>query len=344
MREYRSIKDEKEDSGMRRKIGFTGFILIVLAVTVFAVAAPGHCAAPYKDVIKIGHFGALCEAPFFVAYEKGFFKKEGLNVELLKGDDQINRDGITLGKIQVTDGVLQAWIKPLEQGLDVRFTLGIHSGCMSTIVAANSPFKSFKDLKGKRIGVSGIIGGGPMNYAYRAAFHEGLDPRRDFEWKAYPPPVLFAALERGEIDAAVTGDTLNFIPIKAGKARLISMMATDQFSKDEYCCLLVFNTAFFKEHPEVAAAVTRAVYNAAQWTHDHKDEAVRILVEKQYILGTVALNREIFSHYSYMPSVAGGEKDFRKAIREFKQVGLTSNDLDENKLVERTYVKLTGIE
>ena len=95
-----------------------------------------------------------------------------------------------------------------------------------------------------------------MNYAYRVAFHEGLDPRRDFEWKAYPSPLLFAALERGEIDAAVTGDTLNFIPIKAGKARLVSMMATDQFSKDEYCCLLVFNTAFFKEHPEVAAAVT----------------------------------------------------------------------------------------
>lgn len=328
---------------MKRKI-----VCMVLAPAFLAIAVPGlfsdsHGAVAYKDVIKIGHFGALCEAPFFIANEKGFFKKEGLNVELLKGDDTINRDGITMGKLQVTDGVLQAWIKPLEQGLDVRFTLGIHSGCMSTIVLSSSPFKSFKDLKGKRVGVGGIIGGGPMNYAFRAAFHEGLDPRRDFEWKAYPFPVLQAALERGEIDAAVTGDTLNFIAIKTGKARLISMMATDRFSKDEYCCLLVFNTAFFKEHRDVAAAVTRAVYNAAQWIQGHKDEAVRILVEKQYILGTTALNREIFEHYSYAPSVPGGERDFRKALREFKQVGLTGAGLDENKLVERTYVKLNGI-
>ena len=328
---------------MRSRIGFVSLTLAFLAFIILGAASVGQSAVVYKDVIKIGHFGALCEAPFFIANEKGFFKNEGLEVELLKGDDAINRDGITMGKIQVTDGVLQAWIKPLEQGLDVKFTLGIHSGCISTIVAANSPYKSFKDLKGKRIGVGNIIGGGPMNYAFRVAFHEGLDPRRDFEWKAYPSPLLGAALERGEIDAAVTGDTLNFLAIKAGKARLVSMMATDSFSKDEYCCLLVFNSAFFKDHPDVAAAVTRAIYNAAQWIHDHKDETVRILVEKQYILGTVAVNKEIFQHYNYMPSVAGGERDLRKALKEFKQVGVASNDLDENKLVEKTYVKLNGI-
>ena len=130
-----------------RLVSWLSFWLFV-AAAVFGGTAPGECAAPYKDVIKIGHFGALCEAPFFIANEKGFFKKEGLDVELLKGDDAINRDGITLGKLQVTDGVLQAWIKPLEQGLDVRFTLGIHSGCISTIVMANSPFKNSKISKG----------------------------------------------------------------------------------------------------------------------------------------------------------------------------------------------------
>jgi len=34
--------------------------------------------------VRIGYIGLTCEAPIFTAYEKGFFKEEGLEPELVK--------------------------------------------------------------------------------------------------------------------------------------------------------------------------------------------------------------------------------------------------------------------
>src|SRR3954471_4563602 len=36
--------------------------------------------------VKVGYIGLTCEAPLFTAYEKGFFKEEGVDVEMVKSD------------------------------------------------------------------------------------------------------------------------------------------------------------------------------------------------------------------------------------------------------------------
>lgn len=112
--------------------------------------------------IRVGYFGNTCEAGVYAAYEKGFFKEEGLDVELIKGDANTLKDGLATNKIDVTDGLLNQWLKPIEQGLNVKFTAGIHTGCIQVLVPTDSAIASFKELKGKTIGVP-ALGGGPMS-------------------------------------------------------------------------------------------------------------------------------------------------------------------------------------
>ena len=47
------------------------------------------------------------------------------------------------------------FLKPIEQGLDVKFTGGIHRGCLRVQAGANSNINKIQDLRGKRIGVPG---------------------------------------------------------------------------------------------------------------------------------------------------------------------------------------------
>ena len=56
----------------------------------------GAPAEPNK--VKVGYLGLTCEAAMFVAYEKGFFKDEGLDVEFVKTDWDGLRDGLGLGR------------------------------------------------------------------------------------------------------------------------------------------------------------------------------------------------------------------------------------------------------
>jgi NitT/TauT family transport system substrate-binding protein len=113
--------------------------------------APGSVAGAGK--VRVGYLGLTCEAAMFVAQEKGFFTEEGLDVEFVKTDWDSLRDGLGLGRFDANYHLIMYLLKPIEQGLDVKITGGIHSGCLRLQVGAQAEIKSVEDLKGKKIGV-----------------------------------------------------------------------------------------------------------------------------------------------------------------------------------------------
>src|SRR6516225_8436045 len=135
--------------------------------------------------IKVCYLGLTCEPPIFVAYEKGFFAEEGLDVELVKSDWDSMRDGLGLGRFQATHHLLMYMMKPIENGLDVRITGGIHTGCLRVQAGRKTDVKTLEDLKGKKIGV-GVLGSPPHLFASRAMAAQGLHPEKDVEWVTLP--------------------------------------------------------------------------------------------------------------------------------------------------------------
>src|SRR4030081_1524899 len=83
-----------------------------------------------SNKIRVGYIGLTCEAPIFSAVEKGFFKEEGLEVEMVKCEWANYKDVLALGGFDITHHLVMYFLKPIEQGLDVKFTAGIHKGCL----------------------------------------------------------------------------------------------------------------------------------------------------------------------------------------------------------------------
>src|SRR6516164_657085 len=132
--------------------------------------------------IRVGYIGITCEAPIFSAVENGFFKDEGLDVELVKCEWSKYKDVLALGGFDITHHLIMYFLKPIEQGLDVRISAGIHTGCLRVQAAPNGPIKSPKDLKGKRIGVPGM-GTPPFIFCNRVLGANGIDAKREVEWR-----------------------------------------------------------------------------------------------------------------------------------------------------------------
>src|SRR5258707_14027819 len=80
--------------------------------------------------IRVGYIGITCEAPIFCAIENGFFKEEGLDVELVKCEWSKYKDVLALGGFDITHHLIMYLLKPIEQGLDVKFTAGEHPRCV----------------------------------------------------------------------------------------------------------------------------------------------------------------------------------------------------------------------
>ncbi len=95
--------------------------------------------------------GAVCSVQIPVAIDQGFFKKRNLDVELVNFSGSTDQllEAIATGKSDAGVGMALRWLKPLEQGFDVKIALGTHGGCLRAIVPAKSDIKTLTDLKGK---------------------------------------------------------------------------------------------------------------------------------------------------------------------------------------------------
>ena len=79
--------------------------------------------------VRVGYIGITCEAPIFCAVENGFFKEEGLDVELVKCEWSKYKDVLALGGFDITHHLIMYLLKPIEQGLDVVLACKGDGGC-----------------------------------------------------------------------------------------------------------------------------------------------------------------------------------------------------------------------
>ena len=113
--------------------------------------------------------GAVCLAPVPVAIDYGFFQKQNLDVELINYSGSTDQllEAIATGKSDAGLGMALRWLKPLEQGFDVKIAAGTHGGCMRVLTRTNSGVDKLADLKGKIVAVGDL--GGPTRTSSRSS-------------------------------------------------------------------------------------------------------------------------------------------------------------------------------
>src|SRR5213080_1212655 len=126
-------------------------LALVCAISVSGCRRDAGSGGP-SNKIRVGYIGLTCEAPIFSAVENGFFKEENLDVELVRCQWAQYKDVLALGGFDITHHLVMYFLKPIELGLDVKFTGGIHRGCLRVQACANGNINSIEDLRGKRIG------------------------------------------------------------------------------------------------------------------------------------------------------------------------------------------------
>jgi NitT/TauT family transport system substrate-binding protein len=299
-------------------------------------------AGEESNKVRVGYIGLTCEAPIFTAMEKGFFKEEGLDVSLVKCEWANYKDVLALGGFDVTHHLVMYFLKPIEQGLDVKFTGGIHRGCLRVQAGVKSSIKTVKDLRGKRIGVPGM-GTPPFVFANRVLGANGIDASKEVSWLVFPAGELGLALDKGEVDAVADSEPIGSMLLAAGKVRNIADQAADAPYSTEYCCAVLANGKFLQKNPKATAKATRALLKAAKWVETNPKEAAKLSVEKKYLASTVDQNTVAISHLRYVPSVSGAEQAVRLAAGEMKTARMLSPSTDVSALVQKAFVHLDGV-
>jgi NitT/TauT family transport system substrate-binding protein len=330
---------------------FISLILACAAVTVVWAGGSQDKSQPagedYELIIGMSVEGGLCAAPFYIALEHKLYEEEGLKYTVYKmADPNLAMNHITSGTIDAAaTGIFAKVVQPIANGLDIRVPLALHTGCVAVQVKPDSPIKTALDLKGKKIGVSSPNSGGKVLPA-RVLASLGLKPDgegADVEWIIYPESELALVLDRGLVDAIGTHDPAATIAQNEGKARTIMSNATDDYLKDEFCCMLMLRPSVVTEHPEEAAKFVRAIQKASYFVQNNPDETARILVEKRYIAGDASVVAQVLKTFNYRASVSEALVAIERNARDLQKIGLLTGDVDVDALVKNTFVAIPGV-
>ena len=313
-----------------------------LATLLVAGCSKKETAKTESNKVRVGWIGLTCEASIFSAVENGYFKDEGLDVELIKCDWKTYKDTLALGGYDITQHLVMYFLKPIEQGLDVKFTGGIHTGCLRIQAAAKSDITTVEQLRGKRIGVPGM-GTPPFVYSNRVLKRHGIDGSREIEWKVFPVGELGLAIDKGEVDAVADSEPIGSMLLTSGKVRNVADQAVDKGYKDEYCCEVIANGKWLSANPKTAAAATRALLRGAKYVQANPMAAAEMSVDKKYLASNPKLNAIALSKLGYIPSVSRAEASVTTAAQEMIAAGMLAPNTNVAELVKRAFAHLDGV-
>jgi NitT/TauT family transport system substrate-binding protein len=322
-----------------------GWCVVACCLGLFLAGCGGgsdNAATGGLTKVKVCYIALTCEPPIYVAYEKGFFRDEGLDVELVKSDWDSMRDGLGLGKFDATHHLIMYLLKPIEQGLNVRLTGGIHTGCLRIQAGAKTNIHKVEELRGHKIGIS-HMGAPPFLFASRVLAAKGVNPKTDVEWVTYPNDAMELALDQGQVDAVANAEPIGTILLAHQKAHKVVDQAVDLPYGDEFCCVTAVNGTFAEKNPRAAAGVTRALLRGAKWVAANKTAAAKLAVEKGYLAATPELNVQAISLIKYRPAVAKARQDILQVAKEMKQADFLAADTDPEELVKRAWLDLDGV-
>jgi len=193
---------------------FSLFSMIMLAA--YAEAARVRVAVPSTTHAVLA---------FTTTRDKGYYREEGLDVELILMSAPIASRALLSGDVEVAT-VGGAGLPPVLSGAPLRFVFTTYSRPMFWLFG-KSEIRSVKELKGKKVGISGI-GSGPDSLLREVLRRNGLEGGRDVLILSLGVmPTIYSGLQGGVVDAAMLSPPFSFRAEENGFREIIAFIKQD---------------------------------------------------------------------------------------------------------------------
>ena len=191
-----------------------------------------------------------------------FLSRHNLDVDFINygGSTEQLLEAIATGKADAGIGMALRWLKPLEQGFDVRITAGVHGGCIRLLGAKSAKIETLESLRGRAVGISDQASPA-KNFVSIALMKKGIDPIKDVEWRQYPAEVLPLAVDKGRGRRHRRQRSAHLSLAQARQSQRGGENLAGEFA-DRTCCLLAVRGSLVRDERAVAAALTRSILEA----------------------------------------------------------------------------------
>ena len=280
-------------------MGFARWTLGLGVALALATAPALAQKAPEKPKVVLGVGGkpALYYLPLTIAERKGFFKDEGLEVEIndFAGGAKALQ-ALIGGSVDVVTGAYEHTIRMQAKGQDVRSVVEL--GRFPSIVVAvrkdlAGEIKSAKDFKGRKIGVS-APGSSTNLIPQYAMVKAGLAPTEASFIGVGTAAGAVAAVQQKAIE--VISNTEPVISKLESDGAVVALLDTRTeagtravFGGPNPAAVLYMRNEFLQRNPETTQRLVNAFLRSIAWIKQASPEDIAASVPPEYHLGDRAL-------------------------------------------------------
>ncbi len=314
-----------------------------------ASAANSATPTPAPVTIKFGQVGSISDAAIFIADAKGYFKEQGITLDLQTFQSAANMTTpLGTGELDAGGGAPSAGLfNAIGRGVNIRIVADKGSltpghGYEAVLVRKDlaDRVKSAKDMKGLKVSIAAqdIV----PEYSLDAFLRTGGLTIKDITVVPLAFPDMIAALANKAIDVAVPTEPTATRILDAGTGVLITR--TDVVVPGEQTAVILYSEKFASQNKDAAVRFMKAYLQGARFYNDAFDkkdpakrkEAIDILA-KGTKLDAALIERVVLPGID--PNGAVNTKSLDAAQQYFVQKGSQTKAIDMSKVVDTSFAE-----
>ncbi|HUP96455.1 MAG TPA: ABC transporter substrate-binding protein [Usitatibacter sp.] len=318
----------------------------------FAAGAAAQAPEKKKITIAVGGKSLFYYLPLTVAERKGYFKEEGLEVEIpdFPGGARALQ-ALVGGSADMVSGAYEHTINMAAKKQPIKaVVLQAKYSSIALVMPKEraAKYRSGKDLKGLKIGVT-APGSSTNMFVNNLLAKDGLKPTDVSIVGVGTGAGAVAALEKGEIDAISNLDPVLTQLESTGKFVAVADSRTEKGMKEIYggdyhASVIYITDEFIKKNPNTVQAVVNAMVRADKWIAKSTPQEIVDLMPTEFKAGNPTLYKEglLKNMIGYSEngelSLKAAENVY-KVLRQFEPSVIAAGKIDLNSTFDNSYVK-----
>lgn len=325
-------------------------LLSAAAVAACALAPLAGAQAAEPITIMVGGINKIIYLPAKLAESLGYFKDEGLTVELQSQPAGVDAENqLIAGAVQAVVGFYDHTIDLQSKGKELEAIAVFCKvpGEVELVSTKAAPsFKTMADAKGKTLGVTGL--GSSTDFLTRyLADRQGVASKDYTLLPVGAGNTFIAAIKQDRIQAGMTTEPTVSELLKTGEAKVLVDLRTEEGSKAALGGLypaasLYVQNAWADSHKAEATKLARAFARTMAWIHTHSAEDIAEKMPKDYYGADKALyvnalkaSLPMYTTDARMP--AGGPETVLKVLASYKPL-VKSKNIDLSKTYTNAFI------
>lgn len=305
-----------------------GIIGLIYTLNIFKVKNIAAKSTEFKNSeVNIGYSRLRISLPVFVAFERGIFKKYGVNAKLEMYEtaqplmQAMIEGNIDVGGYTALPITLNGMLRSKKELLFISTMIEDKEHRISYLLKGKqSSINSISDLKGTRIGILPTI-------AYKAWLEailkkNGLIIGKDVQIQQIAPHLQAKALKSGGVDALFTNDPVATSAIEAGIAEVLS--------NDVECPKYIMNPFPFgsfnvskewaESNPKLYQAIVASLNEAIDYINNNPDDSKQYM--KPYLSNQFKKYVSSYPNAKYLDTSHSSIKIYKKVTEKYFKMGI----------------------